>query len=83
MHARMHAGKHAYKYTHAHTRTRTHTHTHKHTHTRLSLSHTHTHAYMQAEKATKETIAFMIKYTSAQIQTSQLNRLYIVDILGR
>jgi hypothetical protein len=44
-------------------RARAHTHTHK---------HAHTHGYMQAEKATKETIAFMIKYTSAQFQTSQL-----------
>ena len=68
---------------HTNTRMHTHAHTQTNTHTQDSLSLTHTHAYMQAEKATKETIAFMIKYTSAQIQTSELNRLYIVDILGR
>ena len=81
MHACMPASMHTNTRMHTHAYARTHTHTN--THTQDSLSLTHTHAYMQAEKATKETIAFMIKYTSAQVQTSQLNRLYIVDILGR
>jgi hypothetical protein len=65
MPASMHTNTRMHTHAHAHT----HTHIHKQTHTR---SLTHTHAYMQAEKATKETIAFMIKYTSAQIQKSQL-----------